>query len=912
VKLPLQLRHVPRLATEPGAWFLPGDSTARWLEELTRCGLADADTRLFVVPTSAADRTPAGLLVVPGRGDAPAPQPSGLACQLVAGRVFVPLDAVLHPPVNDAELRHLCLLPVNFFHPAFGLSGFETESTRRVWDLLEPPEERAEDWNAARPGAPALPELRAVQLAQPPSLEDIFGEAEADIATESPLDLPPASDEPRENPLANSARAIRRSVADAVAKFTQLFPHTASRPTWINDLKDWANRQLRGVSEQLEQLRNKELNRLVNLFATDPEAALRHAIPLSAFPHRGVAPPGGQLGSRSPNFDLSRLGGLAVDFWQVPADLQELLRRHYRETANRELQLGRYRRAAYIYAELLGDVVSAANALKQGRHYREAAVLYEVHLKNPLEAARCLAEGGLLAEAIDRYEKLARWLDVADLQERLGNQPAAHAAVRRVVEERLAQDDRLGAAKLVEERLHETDEALELLLRGWPHSCQAGGCVSAAFQMLARLGRHEVALEQLARFQRETPPSQVLPLLQALSGPARDYPDARVRHRATDFSRVLIARQLEEETLSSDETARLLECLVRLAPEDRLLARDANRHLANCREAERRAPRATPPRMPGNQPAVVRRFELPRQLEWLQLRKESYWFFAVGVTPNRLTLIRGIWEGEQQSLSWDCPAVVARNSLVLEPTSERGEAVVLATFTGPDFTEKRFPATDVCFDQACMAGTPAWLKPQHWPAAFGEESVWAAHVAGGRVVLSCLDKRGTLRQTLDATDDLLGGAERDENSRVCLTALDSGVAVALGNRLIVTRSEGGFTRLELPSRAMGLCATPPHTRQGVAVLLTQGAVLHWVGTPGLIALDSDLHSPLGTFVPGGPLVLVSASRLLLLEVDSPGAHKVTRMELSGQRPVGVCATASPGQFAVLGEQGEMTVYRVPQ
>jgi hypothetical protein len=80
----------------------------------------------------------------------------------------------------------------------------------------------------------------------------------------------------------------------------------------------------------------------------------------------------------------------------------------------------------------------------------------------------------------------------------------------------------------------------------------------------------------------------------------------------------------------------------------------------------------------------------------------------------------------------------------------------------------------------------------------------------------------------------------------------------------------------------------------------------------LIELDRDLPSPLGTFVPGGPLALLSDSRLLLLDVDSRGVQRVTRAELTGQRPVGMCATSSPGQFAVLGTKGEMTVYRVPQ
>lgn len=911
--LPLQLRHRAELDFKPDGWFLPGDSVARWLEELTRCGLADAPTRLFVVPTSMQDRAPAGLLVVPERADSVAPKPSGIACRLIAGRMFVPVDAVLHPPVTDAELRALCPLPISFFHPALGLSGFETEATLRVWDLIGLPEERAEHWNFARPGASALPALRAVVLMQPPSIEDIFGGAEGDIGSEAPLDLPPAPDEVGEDAFTKSKQNLQRWFAEGVAGTMRQIPHTGRRRTWVNDVEDWANRQLRGGNEQLEKIRHKELHRLLRLFDKDPESALRHAIPLSAFAHRGVAPPGGRLGTHSPNFDLSRLGGRAADFWNVPANLQENLRRRYREMADREMQLGRHRRAAYIYAELLGDLVSAANALKQGKHFREAALLYEEHLRNPLEAAKCLADGGLIAEAIERYERLGRWLDAADLHDRLGNRDAAERAVRRVVHERMAQDDILGAAKLVDERLHATGEALEMLRRAWPSSRQAAGCMGAAFQLLARLGRHEEALELIARFSRDTIPTLALPLLTALGGPARDYPHELVRHRAADFSRVLIARQLSKRLLPADEAGRLMECLVRLAPQDRLLARDANRHLSGLREEVLRIRRVLPPAMPGNKPVVVRRFELPRQIEWLQLRSERHWFFAVGVTPKRLTLVRGFWEGELQSVSWDCPAeVVKNNGLVFEPTAEQGKAVVLKTLNGPDFAEKRLPAADRFFGVECIVGGPTWLKPQHWPVAFGEDSVWTAHIAGGRGIISCHDKRGILQRTMDVTEELLSGAQRGALTHLCLSAIGKHVAIALGNRLVVTRSDGGLTRLELPGQVVGLFATLPHTRAGLSIMLEHGASMHWMGAPGLIELDRDIASPKGTFVPAGPLALISDALLLLLDVDSAGVQKVTRVELTGQQPVGISSAASPGQFAVLGAKGEMTIYRVPQ
>jgi tetratricopeptide (TPR) repeat protein len=914
VIIPLQLRHSDKLDAEPTAWFLPGDSAARWLEELAQSGLSESETRLFLVPKSPEDRSPAGLLVVPVRADSLRHQPSGLACRLIAVRLFVPVDALLHPPVADEEVRTLCPLPINFLHPAFGLSGFEMESTLRLWHLLDLPEERGDDWNFARPGAPALPELQTIMLAQPPAIEDVFGGAEEEIGIEPPLDLPPAPDEPKENPLAESGRSLRRLFAKGVAGAMRQIPHTGHRRTWVNDIEDWANRQLRGVNQQLEKIRNKELNRLLHLFDTDPEAALRHALPMSAFAHRGIAPPGGLLGTRLPNFDLSQLGGRAADFWNVPIDLQEVLRRRYREMADREMQLGRHRRAAYIYAELLGDLVSAAHALKQGKHFREAALLYDEHLKNPLEAARCLADGGLLVEAIERYEKLERWLDVADLQDRLGNRAAAEFAARRVVNECVAKDDILAAAKLVEQRLHATNEALEMLLQAWPRSRQAASCVGAAFELLARLGRHEVALERVAQFAREpVPPSHAVPLLTALGKPSQDYPHEMVRHRVADFSRVLIARQLSQPQLATDETGRLMECLVRLAPQDRLLARDANRHLLGRRETDRRLRRIAPTPANWNKPEVVRRFELPRQIDWVRLRNESNWFYAVGISEKRLTLARGIWEGEIQSMSWPCAAGVVRSGgLIFEPTGEQGRAVTLALPGMPHLALQKFPATDLFFGQQCMVGTPHWLTNDHYPIAYGEESVWTAHVAVGRAVLSCHDIYGRLQRTIDVTDDLLADAERGEKTRLCLVAVGNSAAIALGNRAVLTRSDGGVTRLELPGQVIGLHPTLPYTRVGLAILLNHGAALHWIGAPGLIELDRDITAPMATFVPGGPLVLLSDVQMILLDVDSRAVQKVTRVEVTGQRPMGVSATSSPGQFAVLGAKGEMTVYRMPQ
>jgi len=91
----LQLRLSPVPFRAAAAWFLPGMDPGRWLEELARCGLADTETRLFIVAKSVAERTVAGALVIPPKHREPSNQPRGLPCGMIADRLFLPVDAML-------------------------------------------------------------------------------------------------------------------------------------------------------------------------------------------------------------------------------------------------------------------------------------------------------------------------------------------------------------------------------------------------------------------------------------------------------------------------------------------------------------------------------------------------------------------------------------------------------------------------------------------------------------------------------------------------------------------------------------------------------------------------------------------------------------------------------------------------
>ena len=301
--------------------------------------------------------------------------------------------------------------------------------------------------------------------------------------------------------------------------------------------------------------------------------------------NRDAGRPGSKLLPHDIDFSLQRLaGGGPGDHWDLPQHLRQQLFAKYHELAGRELRLGRCRRAAYIYAELLGNLELAASALMTGRHWREAAVLYRDRLHRPDEAARCLEQGGLWTEAIALYEELAEYEKAGDLYRQLDQPDNAQQAYRAAVAKHLAQNDYLAAARLLENKLDAPDEAIAQLEAGWPSSNQAGACLQELFRLLARLGRHEAAAAKIEQLREQSLlPRQWQLLIDVLSQTATTYPDAEVAAVAADATRTLAGARLRQA--DDAEKRRLLEAVQRLVPADRLLGRDCQRFLASAGSA---------------------------------------------------------------------------------------------------------------------------------------------------------------------------------------------------------------------------------------------------------------------------------------------------------------------------------------
>jgi tetratricopeptide (TPR) repeat protein len=915
-ELTLQLRHTLVPVREPVAYFIAGADVIDWLDEICRWKITQDRLRLFVLPRTPGDRVPCGVLVVVPEGTRPVCVPRALGFGVIAGKLYVPIDSEFSPPIEPHELK--LLHHVQVFHPGIGIVGFEPSDSLTVAALLRQPPSRVENWNLAKPGVHLNQRLQSVQLLVPISMQDIFGDAPKEIGSEPIKEIPPAPGEPWKSPAGHYWTEARRRLAQALYSFLRRLPHKGTRRTWVNDLEDWASARIRRLVQDLETMRNKEIHRLLHQLEDDPDTGLRHAIPISQLQHRGIAPPAATLGQRSADFNLEHLRrGKAADMWHLSAEIQLQLRNKYRELANRELQLERFRRAAFIFAELLGDLEAAASALKQGRHFREAAAVYKEHLRRPREAANCLVEGGLLSEAISIYEQESLFLEAGELYRRLGQSDQANAAYQLEVERRLRSGDRLGGAHILEEKLDTPEQALTVLNEGWPHSQQAGKCLSAEFELLARKAWHSRASERLGKLRSEdTKPGLIETLARVLTAQSSQYPDRGIRRFASDLVRVKASQRMETAATALEVSA-LSDCLIKLAPDDKLLARDVARFSALRKERFRTNQRVTAVRKaPG--PVLVRTFELPKGISWHTVKSCGGYFFAAGngllTQPGRsgLFLVRGDWEGGHQIVRWPAP-VLSPPPFLLEIDEEISRPAQIIVTPGPSrplmrLAEKAFPAADR-FPGVVPAGTPDWLPDDLVSLCTRSNMAWLLRDTEDGLS-ECRSLDGSLVSSLGLAEAFV-----DNPGGILLSSIlvqRDYIWLAAKQRLLLFRQGKTVTTWQAETDIASLVPSAPNLPLCVATRLENGVSLHWTDAlkERTETICNELRNPLATFTSDGTLVLIANNEGRICEGTQRGISGISSFTLLRGNPIAVVRAEGSSQFAVFTEEGKVHVFRL--
>ena len=551
----------------------------------------------------------------------------------VAGRLYVPVDANMSPDVSDHDL--LSLLPSEnsdfIWHPSAGLIRFESHDRIQIVELLQMPPERQAIWDLAVPGIAFRSRVISVEAELPLTADDVLSNAASGIGSQAASldELPPTPDEwfggkPNRwtKPLRDAWRKLTfRQPAHPAPDKSPDHPVSPGSGAGSSSFSKWIGGAFglaagaaalvgRGLSAVVPPLggvgaavnkmmdrlgalsfidqlaRNREIERLMHLLQTDPDKGLEFALPMDAESNsRGTASPGNQLVSRDINFNLNALGGgAAADVWNIPPEQKYLLIQQYRELALREMRLGRHRRAAYIFAKLLGDLVSAAGALESGHHYREAAAIYRDRLHRPVDAAKCLERAGLLDEAALIFVECGLFEQAADIYVRLERPDEAERLLRSWAEQLISNGDFRNASRVLHDKLGDVDGALEALSRGWPSSSSAMWCFEESFRLLGKHARHEAAQIRIADLRTVPSNTNVTKLIaRGLAIVTKDYPEIAVRESAADTTQVVVARVLGRANLA--DTTELVEFIRSLAPQDRLLGRDCSRYERQRKEA---------------------------------------------------------------------------------------------------------------------------------------------------------------------------------------------------------------------------------------------------------------------------------------------------------------------------------------
>ena len=918
ISIQLTCRYDERNLRKPVAWFLAGDDPHAWLDEITSWSTAHKALRLLPIPRSRTDRRPLGLLVVlPDEGLSHTPKrcvPFGC----VGNQLLVPVNARLEPEVTDQELKSLLSTEFTYvWHPVCGLVAFEARDVMSVADLLtiEPPSDRR--WDRSVTGVAFPKRLVSLLPATTPTLEVVMQEGQDDIGSDSDSleELPRSPAEPGKGIGQAVVRQGTRFLANIARWFAQHAPETASQPTWVNKLGDWADKQLANIAAGLSAARNKQLARLMHMLENDPDKGLRFALPLGGGAHRGLAPPGSQLLERNVDFRLGNLGGGGVaNYWSVPGDYLLRLTTLYRELANREIRLGRHRRAAYIFAELLGDFDAAANALSAGKHWREAAVIYRKRLNRPLDAAKCLEQGGLWTEAIALYQELEYHEKAGDLFRELDQHEEAEAEYRKETLKHQNRRDFLSAARLLDGKLECPDEALEVLSLGWPVSAQAGQCLRQLFQIQGRLGRHDASLAWIDRIRTENHPASADAVAaETLADLVSTYPDQQVRSRAADSTRVIVSQRLD--TAALPDQRRLLSAIRQLVPEDRLLGRDCHRYLQPPTPPLR--PPAPRPRAPRRALRLVHTIRLPKGVEWCAATVSGKAIYAAGVLGRKLYAVRSGWQNvDGRSLTWILDKQFHQPTVIVS-AAPNGDSHVLLHVVGepPLVNVQSMPPTDQFSEQVQIGPTKGLWSETLAAARVQDGTTWIVELRNMEICLVAIGPQGEQVSTEVVRDVSLpstpfyGGGRADFRG---MHARNSKVYLGLDNRVITFDPSPSEEILELRYAVRSLVGSAPHTRPRIAATFEEGGEVFWddFEKTTIQPFATGMANPIACFNRGGYLIAACADGCEVYATQDRKVRLVADTEWPEPRPVAVLSGPRTDQFGIVTPGGEIRIYEI--
>jgi tetratricopeptide (TPR) repeat protein len=458
---------------------------------------------------------------------------------------------------------------------------------------------------------------------------------------------------------------------------------------------------------------------------------LQYAIPLnSPYLNRGgTETPSSTLGRRSTSFSLRSLGGgRGVDSWDV-SNYYSDLRTKYLNAAQKEIEKKDFKKAAYVYAHLLGDYYNAAAVLERGNFFREAAALHKDHLKNKPAAAQCLEKGGLYSEAIDLYKELKEDEKIGDLYMRISQDDNAQQHYEHCVEIKINNDDMLDAARVVNEKMMQEERAKEILLQGWKGSYQHEPCLKKYFDIT--IEKENTGIENTVQeiYKKHTPERKALAFLNIL-----EYVNKKANNEMVlNTSQEIAYEILHKEAVKGN--TQTLHNLKKFLPGNKLIAADTSRFVSSNSS-----------RLP--QDAMPAFIQLDNSINWKKITWFRNQFIAAGIKNHHLHIARVNWYGNTEYYSWDNEVKDYINLNFISNPYFSNE-IIIHSSSDVLFARRALPKNKY-FNENLVVSCPIWLHKSTPQFLIDKENqIVKLEISGGDMTLHLYTKQGVLRQSIN-------------------------------------------------------------------------------------------------------------------------------------------------------------------
>jgi tetratricopeptide (TPR) repeat protein len=477
----LRLKPIDHNPYTLGGILIQGAAVEGWIKEIQRIGLALSATRVYPIPHTRANTIWGCLVVWPvekGKWDIG----RNRFCQVVNQQLFIPEHCDLYPRLLAGELEKLLGGKKHILHPEFGWVELAEEIewttvidrpqeqaagiTRPVSSLFIPTQIRTFQIKPMAPEA-SLEALEAQHFPKQEAFKDkplnplekakLF--LYKQLFTRNGTTGKANGDAPEKTPLLSKLESLGKLFTQKPGK-------------WVEDMQE--------DFEDLERRNQKQLDRLMELFKTNPEEALKYAIPLD---NDGVS-----MGGQNGRFTLDKRWGDFSLFGRssggsgsvvMPDNAYSQLYAQYLKTAQELSQQKEYKKAAFVYMKLLKNYPMAAQSLESGGLYQEAASVYLKYCHDKAKAAACYEKGSMPLEAIELYKELGEDERVGDLYTSIHRHKEAGVYYQKVADAYVHQYKHVKAALLYKNKMNNPEAAQGVLLEGWRANRDAFNCLNS-------------------------------------------------------------------------------------------------------------------------------------------------------------------------------------------------------------------------------------------------------------------------------------------------------------------------------------------------------------------------------------------------------------------------------------------------